>query len=284
MNTFRHIAALLLASAFTLVAHAQMFYNNTGRQSTVAAFHSSDELADDTPFTGTQHVASFTFEYENNNTFPVDATVRFYNLNTSTGGVGDLVATIPVANLAPGSFQFVTVNLPASQQFDWTAMPGIYGLSNVSGGFVSFQFTGPDFEAGWYEAAGASLDGFYDVTTGQFMNFSQDINASFYLQISGAAEASTLSSLRLKTATITGGTTALARVTLTAPAPAGGLLVKLMSSKPSIALPPASVTIPEGITSATVQIRTRVVQSPTKVTISASQATVLKITTLTVTP
>jgi hypothetical protein len=284
MNLFRYVAALLLASAVTSLAHAQIFYNNTGTQNVVASFKSSDEIADDTPFSGTQHVASFTFDYENLNSFPVDATVRFYTVNPSTGHVGDLVATIPVPSLAPGSFQLVTVNLPASQQFDWTATPGIYNLSNVSGGFVSFQFTGPDHQTGWYEATGASLDDFYDVTTGQVINFSGDASASFYLQLSGTAQAPTLSNITLKSSSIQGGTITAARVTLTAPAPAGGLIVKLMSSKPSVARLPATVTIPAGSKSATVRIQTQVVQKPTLVTVSAAQGTTLRLADLTVTP
>jgi len=178
----------------------------------------------------------------------------------------------------------VTVNLPTSQQFDWTATPDSYNLSNVSGGFVSFQFTGPDHQTGWYEATVASLDDFYDVTTGQVINFSGDASASFYLQLSGTAQAPTLSNITLKSSSIQGGTITAASFTLTAPAPAGGLIVKLMSSKPSVARLPATVTIPAGSKSATVRIQTQVVQKPTLVTISAAQGATLRLADLTVTP
>jgi hypothetical protein len=284
MKPLRYIAVLFLALPYASVANAQIFYDNTGSTAISAAYATTDEIADDTPFTGTEHVASFTFEYSNQNSTPIDATVRFYTVNPSTGHVGDLMATIPITGLAPGSHQFMTVNLDSSQQFDWTATPGIYGLSSVSGGFVSFQFTGPLFNAGWYEASGASLDGFFDVTTGQFITFQGDTAASFYLQLSGSAEVSKLSAIQLKPVTVAGGANVLARVTLTAPAPAGGALVKLMSSKPTVARIPANVIIPAGATSAIITIKTNPVQSATKVSVSAAFGGVLKVATLSVTP
>ena len=61
MKTLSYIAALLLAFTLTSAANGQTFYDNTGPTAFRAAYLSSDEIADDTPFTGTQHVASFTF-------------------------------------------------------------------------------------------------------------------------------------------------------------------------------------------------------------------------------
>jgi hypothetical protein len=284
MSICRYFAVIGIVCGSTLFANAQMFYDNSASQATVGPYSSSDEIADDTPFSGTQHVSSFTFKFSNTTSGPINASVRFYNVNPSTGLVGSLVATVPVDNLSVGQFQFATVNLTPSQEFDWTAMPGIYGLQNVSGGFVSIQFTGADFQKAWYEAAGASLDGFVDVTTGQFINFSGDINASFYLQISAAQTAPTLSSIVRKSATVKGGTATLARVTLTAPAPAGGAAVQLFSSKPAVASLPVGVRIPAGAMSATVQITTKPVTATTKLSIAAKYNGVLKVTTLTVTP
>jgi hypothetical protein len=173
MKTLRRLTLLTVALTFTSIAGAQIFYNNTGGQNINGPFLTADEMADDVPFTGTQHVASFTFAYQNLNTTPVTATAKFYGVNATTGGIGDLVATIPVNNLVRGSAQLVTVSLPTDQQFDWTPMPGIDHLSNVAGGFVSMQFTGPDRTAGWWRATGMSLDGFWDVTTDQFITFQE---------------------------------------------------------------------------------------------------------------
>ena len=282
MKTLGHAAAFLLVLTFASLSNAQMFYNNTGATPFSAAYGSTDEIADDTPFTGTQHVASFTFQYQNQASGPVNAVVRFYTVDHRTGRPGSLVATVPVNNLVAGLHQFVTVNLDPSQQFDWTALPGIYGLQSVAGGFVSFQFNSA--QSGWYEASGQSLDGFYDLTNGQFITFQGDTPASFYLQVSSTAVASTLSSIDLSPSTVKGGLDSNATIRLTAPAPSGGFVVSLHSSKPFKARVPASVTIPEGASSATVVVKTRPVKRTINVTISASLNGALKITTLTLTP
>jgi hypothetical protein len=102
MKAFRFLGTFLLALTLTSLASAQIFYNNSGRQAFTGSTGSIDEYADDTPFTGTQHVASFTFEYFNSNPGPVHATVRFYEVNPATGLPGTLVSTIPVDNLVSG--------------------------------------------------------------------------------------------------------------------------------------------------------------------------------------
>ena len=77
MKTLGHAAAFLLVLTFASLSNAQMFYNNTGPTTFPAAYASTDEIADDTPFTGTQHVASFTFQYLNQTSGAVNAVVRF---------------------------------------------------------------------------------------------------------------------------------------------------------------------------------------------------------------
>jgi hypothetical protein len=271
MKTLSYVAALLLAFTFSSVANGQTFYDNTGPAAFRGAYLSADEIADDTPFSGTQHVASFTFAYTNNNSGPVNATVRFYAVNPNTGSVGSLVATVPVNNLAPApNTNIVTVNLDPSQQFDWIATPGIYRLQSVSGGFVSFQFSAADHTVGWQEASGASLDGFYDLTTGQFITFQGDTSASFYLQLSSSTVATTVTTVTLNPQTVKGGLSSKATITVTSPAPAGGLVVKLFSSKPGIAAVPASVKIPAGASSVTVPVKTRAVTKRNFATISAT--------------
>ena len=80
MTKFGYLAALLLALTFTSRAHAQLFYNNTLNPGITAAYTTTDEMADDTPFTGTQHVGAFTFSYMNLTSGPISATVRFYGV------------------------------------------------------------------------------------------------------------------------------------------------------------------------------------------------------------
>jgi hypothetical protein len=67
-----------------------------------------------------------------------------------------------------------------------------------------------------------------------------------------------------------GGDPAQATVQLTLPAPAGGTVVGLGSTNPSVASPPASLTIPAGATSGTFTITTQPVTTDTTVSFSAT--------------
>ncbi len=108
------------------------------------------------------------------------------------------------------------------------------------------------------------------------------------LLVSGPATAEvggpTLSSLTLNPTTVTGGVplliipefgrpSALGTVTLTGPAPAGGLAIGLSSSNIALATVPASVTVAAGQTTAKFPIRTSPVACSTSVTITVSQKT-----------
>jgi hypothetical protein len=77
----------------------------------------------------------------------------------------------------------------------------------------------------------------------------------------------------LSPSTVVGGSTAQGTVALTTgwTAPAGGLIVALASSDPSLAPVPAFVTIPAGANSATFPITTAAVSSPQKATILAAR-------------
>jgi uncharacterized repeat protein (TIGR03803 family) len=90
-----------------------------------------------------------------------------------------------------------------------------------------------------------------------------------------------LSALTLNPLGVRGGASSTAKVTLNGPAPAGGLLVTLTSSKPSVAAS-TSVTVPAGSSSATVPITTFAVTANTTVNITATGGGVSKSSTLTV--
>jgi uncharacterized repeat protein (TIGR03803 family) len=90
-----------------------------------------------------------------------------------------------------------------------------------------------------------------------------------------------LSALTLNPLGVKGGVSSTAKVTLNGPAPAGGLLVTLTSSKPSVAAS-TSVTVPAGSSSATVPITTFAVTANTTVNITATGGGVSKSSTLTV--
>ena len=96
---------------------------------------------------------------------------------------------------------------------------------------------------------------------------------------SGAA----LKSLTVVPSQVRGGTAANGTVTLTAAAPAGGAVVKLTSSAPSVASVPPTVTVRAGMASATFRVLTKLVFRTTAVTISSSYAGVTKTAPLTVT-
>jgi uncharacterized repeat protein (TIGR03803 family) len=93
-----------------------------------------------------------------------------------------------------------------------------------------------------------------------------------------------LASLTLNPTVVHGGWRSVGTVRLTAAAPAGGAVVKLGSSAPSVAFVPASVTVPAGVSSATFYVRTSTVGSTRSVTISAAYGGVTKGAVLTVTP
>lgn len=82
--------------------------------------------------------------------------------------------------------------------------------------------------------------------------------------------ASGLASLSLVPATVTGGSTSTATVTLGGPAPGGGVTVVLSSSNPSLATVPATIIIPQNATAATFAVATIPVGTDTSSTIAAT--------------
>ena len=93
-----------------------------------------------------------------------------------------------------------------------------------------------------------------------------------------------LISLVLDPSSVTGGGTSTGRVTLGAPAPAGGAFTTMASGNRLLATVPDSVTVPEGSTTATFPISTVAVSATTTVTIDASYGGVTRTATLTLNP
>jgi hypothetical protein len=93
-----------------------------------------------------------------------------------------------------------------------------------------------------------------------------------------------LISLTLSPSTVTGGATSTATVVLGAPAPPGGGFTSLASDNRLLATVPASVTVPEGSTTATFPVSTAAVTSVTLVPISASYGGVTRTASLTINP
>jgi hypothetical protein len=93
-----------------------------------------------------------------------------------------------------------------------------------------------------------------------------------------------LSAVTLSASSVTGGGTALGLATLNGTAPVGGVFATLTSSNSVAASVPASVTIPEGATSAEFTINTTAVTLPTPVTLTANAAGITKSSVLSVNP
>jgi len=91
-----------------------------------------------------------------------------------------------------------------------------------------------------------------------------------------------LAALTLSPSTVVGGSTSTGTVTLTGPAPNGGIVIALASNKPTKATVPANVMVAAGKTFATFTVTTVTVTSGTSVTISGSYGGVTKNATLTV--
>lgn len=119
-----------------------------------------------------------------------------------------------------------------------------------------------------------------------------DTNVIVTASLTSGSQAASITVLapKLKSITIAPGsvkgsaTTAVTgTVTLTGPAPAGGIVIKLSSSDPSATVP-ASVTVAAGKSVATFKVGHTKVTTQTSVTLTATQGTNTQTATLTVTP
>jgi PKD repeat protein len=94
----------------------------------------------------------------------------------------------------------------------------------------------------------------------------------------------TLVAATLSPTSVVGGSPSTGTVTIDGAAPSGGLVVALASSNGPVASVPATVTVPQGATSATFTVATTPVVVSTPSTISATYGAVTRTTTLTVAP
>jgi len=92
-----------------------------------------------------------------------------------------------------------------------------------------------------------------------------------------------LVSMDVSPASVAGGTTSQCTVTLSGPAPSGGLVLSLSSDSPKATVP-AIVTVASGSSSITLAVTTTAVASSTPATITAIYGAVTKTTTLTIIP
>jgi hypothetical protein len=122
--------------------------------------------------------------------------------------------------------------------------------------------------------AGASTGSFTISTLAQAFDVPVTISASYHSTtgraVLTATHINTLLFMFFDSSIIEGSTTATGNVFLFDPAPAGGAVVTLSSSKPGIARVPASVTVPPGQNLATFPVTTNQVPKTTNVTISGT--------------
>ncbi len=127
----------------------------------------------------------------------------------------------------------------------------------------------------------------YMISPSKFVAVSQnDPNPAileFELSSSAAASVS-LTSVALNPTSVTGGNSSTGTVTLSGPAPSGGVQVTLASSNTAAASVPSSVTVAAGASSASFTVSTSAVAASTAVTISATYSGATKSASLTVTP
>jgi hypothetical protein len=90
------------------------------------------------------------------------------------------------------------------------------------------------------------------------------------------------SSLSLNPTSVAGGNSSMGTVTLTGPAPTGGVQVALAANNGAASVP-SSMTVPAGATSATFAVSTSGVLVSTSVTVSASYNSTIQTATLSVT-
>jgi len=136
-------------------------------------------------------------------------------------------------------------------------------------------------------AAGATSATFTVSTNPVGTSTSATISASYggvTRTASLAVTSATLSSLTLNPTNVTGGSSAVGTVTLSGPAPSGGVVVTLSSNNVLVANTPSSVTVPAGSTSASFSITTLPVLLQTTVRISASYRAKTLSANLTVSP
>jgi hypothetical protein len=104
------------------------------------------------------------------------------------------------------------------------------------------------------------------------------------LTVTSAATPVWVQALILGSSTITGGSGMQGVVRLSGSAPSGGAVVSLVSSRPTAAGVPSSVTVPAGATTGVFNVSTAAVTASTVVTISASYGGATATSDLTVTP
>jgi hypothetical protein len=155
----------------------------------------------------------------------------------------------------PDGIRFYNWQLSASSAFTSSA-----ALGTVAGTSTSATVNG-NLAPGTYFWRVQAVDG---------QNTAGAYSAARSVTITGTTNPPTLAGISLNPANVTGGGSTSATVSITLPAPAGGVTVTLSSGEPGVAAVPGSVTVPAGQTTVTFTIPTQPVTSSHTVVITAS--------------
>jgi subtilase family serine protease len=191
-------------------------------------------------------------------------------------GWGSLDATALASAWNGTTFATLTVNKTGSGTV--TSSDGHINCGNIctftynSGAHVTLTATPAP---GWIFSSWSGCDSTQNNTCSVTMNNSRTVQVTF-VEI--------LQSLVFRPATVRATSIAIGTLTLAAPAPNGGLSVRLSSSNPRAASVPTSVVVVAGHSSIRVYARTYHVRPQTPVTITVSQGTASTSANLTVDP
>ena len=193
---------------------------------------------------------------------------------TRDGGGADQAHALLLA----GDTLYVTGHTTGATQTDALTV----GFDAASGAEVWSDLYGGAFDDLAYAATSAGAGAFW--IAGYSNNGSDDDVLVVQYATSPSPSQPSLLRLKLTPATLAGGRkTGKGRVTLSAPAPAGGAVVLLANTNPAAAVP-ASVTVPEGMTGQAFSITTQAVSSTQTGVVTATYGGVSRSETLTVRP
>ncbi len=178
--------------------------------------------------------------------------VAHANLSVAKSGIGTIIS----------GDSYINCGSVCSHTYPGGAQVGL--TANPASGYTFTSWTG----------CGQSNGNFCSVT----MDNGKDVIATFDVS------AVTLSSLTFKAPSVKGGNIAIATVSLSTPAPSGGLGVAITSDQPLIVHPPALIVVPGGSTAYSFAVRTSVVRMSVVASVTATAGPSQVSTTLTVMP
>lgn len=215
--------------------------------------------------------------------------------NTTATITASLYGSSRAANLtvAPVTITSFTLSLAATSAAGGTQvtnnriiLPSAAPLGGVTVFLASSNTAALQVPASITIAAGQTT-GFFTISTSPVAaNTGVTITAtsgSIIRTASFTVTAPLLTGFTLTPLTLTGGGSVTATVTISSPAPAGGLTINISRSSAAVNTP-ATITVPAGATSASVTFSTSLVSSQTQVTVTASRGSVSIPVTLTLNP